>query len=98
MSDSFVTPWTVTHKASLSTGFPRQKFQSGLPLPSPGDIPDPGIEPTSPALEGNSLPLSHQGSPASFFRELPSRRNSRESKQYILSQNDLNLRKLETES
>ena len=41
-------------------GFPRQEYWSGLPFPSPGDLPDPGIEPTSPALKVDSLPLSHQ--------------------------------------
>ena len=50
MSDSFVTPWTVTRQAPLSMGFPRQKYWSGLPFPSPGDLPNPGIEPVSPAL------------------------------------------------
>ena len=43
----FLNPWTVALQASLSTGFHRQ--ESGLPFPSPGDLPDPGIEPTSPA-------------------------------------------------
>ena len=55
MSDSFVTPWTVTHQAPLSMGFPRQEYWSGLPFTSPGDLPDPGIKPeslTSPALAG----------------------------------------------
>ena len=46
----------------LSMGFPRQVTWSGLPFPSPGDIPDPGIEPTSPARQVDSLPLRHQGS------------------------------------
>jgi len=44
-------------------GFPRQEYWSGLPFPSPGDLPDPGIKPTSPALQPDSLLLSHQGSP-----------------------------------
>ena len=48
--------------APLSLGFPRQKHWSGLPFPSPGDLPDPGTEPVSPALEVDSLPLGHQGS------------------------------------
>ena len=43
------TPWTVAHQAPLSMGFPRQQYWSGLPFPSSGDLPDPGIEPTSPA-------------------------------------------------
>ena len=48
-------PWTVAHQAPLSLGFSRQEYQSGLPCPPPGDLPDPGIEPrslTSPALAG----------------------------------------------
>ena len=44
-----VTPWTVAHKAPLPMGFPRQEW-SGLSFPSPGDLPNPGIEPASPAL------------------------------------------------
>ena len=44
MSHSFVTPWTVAHQASLSMGFPRQEFWSGLPFPYPGNLPNPGIE------------------------------------------------------
>ena len=51
----FVTPWTVAHQAPLSMGFPRQEYWSGLPFPSPGDLPDSGIEPASlasPVLAG----------------------------------------------
>ena len=57
----FVTPWTVAHQAPLSTGFPRQEYWSGLPFPSPEDLPDPGIEPTSlesPALAGGFFTTS----------------------------------------
>ena len=43
-------PWTVAYQAPLSVGFSRQEYWSGLPLPSPGDLPNPGIEPESPAL------------------------------------------------
>ena len=46
----FATPWTVAHQAPLSMGFSRQEYWSGLPFPSPGDLPHPGIEPESPAL------------------------------------------------
>ena len=46
----FVIPWAVAPQAPLSTGFPRQEHLSELPLPSPGDLPNPGIEPESPAL------------------------------------------------
>ena len=48
----FVTPWTAARQAPLSKGFPRQEYWSGLPFPSPGDLPDPGIDPASPALAG----------------------------------------------
>ena len=44
------TPWTVAHQAPLPMGFSRQDYWSGLPFPSPGDLPDPGIKPKSPAL------------------------------------------------
>ena len=47
MSDSFVTPWTVVHQALLSMGFSWQEYWSGLPCPSPGDLPNLGTEPTS---------------------------------------------------
>ena len=57
-----VTPWTVTHQAPLSGGFPSLEYWSGLSFP-PGYRPDPGIEPRSPALQADSLPLSHQGGP-----------------------------------
>ena len=59
----FVTPWTVARQAPLSMGFPRQEYWSGLPVASPGDLPDPGIELTSSASQVDSLPLSHLGSP-----------------------------------
>ena len=62
-SDSFEIPWTVAHPAPLSVGFPRQEYWPGLPLPSPGNLSDPGIESTSPALKEDSLPLSHLESP-----------------------------------
>ena len=62
MSDSFATPRTIAHQASLSMGFPRQEYWSGLPFPSPGDLPDPLIKTSSPALQADSLQLSHKGS------------------------------------
>ena len=52
----FATPWTVAHQAPLSMGFPRQEYWSGLPFPSPEDLPDPGIKLTSPALQADPLP------------------------------------------
>ena len=51
----FVTPWTVAHHVPLSVGFSRQEYWSALPFPSPGDLPDPGIEPRSPTLQADSL-------------------------------------------
>ena len=62
----FATPWTIALQAPLSMEFPRQEYWVGLPFPSPGDLPHPGIEPTSPvapALQVDSLPLSHLGNP-----------------------------------
>ena len=56
-------PQTVAHQAPLSMEFPKQEHRCGLPFPSPGDFPDPGIEPTSPAWQADSLPLSHLGRP-----------------------------------
>ena len=52
---SFATPWTVAHQAPLSVGFPGQEYWRGMPFPSPGDLPDPGIEPGSSALQADSL-------------------------------------------
>ena len=54
----FVMLWTVAHQASLSIGFPSQEYWNGLPYPSPGDLPDPGIEPMSPALAGGFFTTS----------------------------------------
>ena len=57
----FVTPWTAARQAPLSVGFPRQEHWSGLPLPSPGELPSPGIEPVSlvpPALAGGFFATS----------------------------------------
>ena len=52
---TLATPWTVAYQAPLSMRFSRQEYWSGLPLLSPGDLPDPGIEPRSPALESDAL-------------------------------------------
>ena len=51
----FATPWTVVYQAPPSVRFSRQEYWSGLPFPSPGDIPNPGIEPWSPALQADAL-------------------------------------------
>ena len=53
---TLATPWTIACQVPLSKGFSRQEYWSGLPFPSPGDFPDPGIEPRSPALQAGSLP------------------------------------------
>ena len=50
-----VTLWTVAHQAPLSMGFSGQEYWSGLPCPPPGDLPNPGIEPRSPALQADFL-------------------------------------------
>ena len=57
----FATPWTVAYQAPLSMGFSRQQYWSGLPCPSPGDLPDPGIKPRSPALQTDALPSQPPG-------------------------------------
>ena len=59
----FATPWTVGHQAPPSMGFSRQEYWSGLPFPSPGDLPDPGIEPGSPALQADALTSEPPGKP-----------------------------------
>jgi len=65
MSNSFATPWAVAHQAFLSMGFPRQEYRRGLPFSSPGDLPDPVIEPLSPALAGGFLTTEPAGEPGS---------------------------------
>ena len=50
-----MTPWTVAYQAPPSMEFSRQAYWSGLPFPSPGDLPDPGIKPGSPALQADTL-------------------------------------------
>ena len=57
------TPWAAAHQAPLSMGFSRQEYWHGLPFPSPGDLPDPGIKPRSPALQADSLPTELTGKP-----------------------------------
>ena len=59
----FVTPWTVAHQAPPSMGFSRQDYWSELPFPSPGDLPDPGIEPRSSTLQADTLTSEPPGKP-----------------------------------
>ena len=66
---SSVTPWTVAGQAPLSMEFSRQEYWSGLPLPSPGDLPDPGIKPGSPVLQEDSLLSEPSGPQTSMFFE-----------------------------
>ena len=66
----FATSWTVAHQAPPSMGFSRQEYWSGLPLPSPGDLPDPGIEPWSPAFQADALTSEPPGKPLIFSVEL----------------------------
>ena len=61
----FAIPWTVAHQAPPSMGFSRQEYWSGLPFPSPWDLPDPGIEPWSPALQAYALLSEPLGKPMS---------------------------------
>ena len=56
-------PWTIACQASLSKGFPRQEYWSGLPFPPPGDLPDPGVEPRSAALAGGFFTNAPLGKP-----------------------------------
>ena len=63
MSDSFATPWTVVHWAPLFMGFSRQEGWSGLPFPSPGDLPGPGIDSVSPELAGGLFTAESPGKP-----------------------------------
>ena len=60
----FATPWTVAYQAPPSMGFSRQEYWSGVPLPSPGDLPNPGIEPGSPAFQADALTSEPPGKPS----------------------------------
>ena len=59
----FATPRSIAYQAPPSMGFSRQECWIGLPFPSPGDLPDPGIEPVSPALQADALPSEPPGKP-----------------------------------
>ena len=69
MSNSFVTPWTVACQAPLSVQFLRHEYWSGLPFPSPGDLPDPGMEPKSPALAGGFFTTEPPGKPMYSYNQ-----------------------------
>ena len=87
----FATPWAVAHQATPSTGFSRQEYWSGLPFPSPGDLPDPGIELKSPALQADALPSEPPEQPMiSWLRRV----NLLERWIYQLSKGEIKLRVL----
>ena len=60
----FATAWTVAYQAPPSMEFSRQEYWSGLPFPSPGDLPAPGIKPGSPTLQADALPSEPPGKPS----------------------------------
>ena len=62
-----MTPWTVVHQAPAPMGFPKQEYWGELPFPSPGDLPNPGIEPGCPALAGGFFTTEPPGKPPSFL-------------------------------
>ena len=66
----FETPWTVAPQAPLPMTFLRQEYWSALSFPSPGDLPNPGIKPRSPALQADSLPTELQGKPCKAQRNI----------------------------
>ena len=66
----FATPWTIAYQAPQSMGFSRQECWSRLQFPSPGDIPDPGIEPGSPTLQADALPSEPPGKPLLTVKDL----------------------------
>ena len=72
MSDSSMILWTVALQALLSMGFPWQEYWCGLSFPSPGDLPNPGIEPTSPVLAGRFFTTEPPGSPLLTISSLQS--------------------------
>ena len=59
----FAIPWTVAYQAPPSMEFSRQEYWSGLPFPSPGDLPNPGTEPRSPTFQADALPSEPPGKP-----------------------------------
>ena len=71
MFNSFASPWTMAHQALLPIEFPRQEQCSGFPFPSPGDLPDPGIKPTSSALAGGSFITDPPGKPRHIYNLFP---------------------------
>ena len=75
---TFCDPWTVAHQAPLSMGFSRQEYWSGLPFPSPGDLPNPGIKPRSPTLQADALTSAPLGKPLNIRIQVLTSKISRE--------------------
>ena len=73
-----MTPWTVAYQPPLSIAFSRQEYWSGLPFPSPRDLPNPGIEPGSPAFQADALTSEHQGSPGNEVKFEDQERDGRD--------------------
>ena len=71
----FATPWTVAYQAPPSMGFSRQECWNGLPFPSPGDLPHPGIQPRSPALQADALPSEPPGKPNPSYKQAKKKKN-----------------------
>ena len=71
----FATPWTAACQAPLSMGFSRQEYWSGLPFPPPGDLPNPGIEPGSPALQADSLQSEPPLEKSTYAKAVPVQAN-----------------------
>ena len=78
LQPTLMTPWTIAGQAPLSMGFSRQEYWGGLPFPSPGDLPDPGIEPMCPALAGRLFTSEPPGKPGltSYSFPMSSERSS----------------------
>ena len=81
----FATPWTVAYQVSPSMGFSRQEHWSGLPFPSPGDLPNPGIEPGSSALEADALTSEPPGKQTFKWNSVPKALSTLESTSQILN-------------
>ena len=104
----FVTPWTVALQVPLSMGFSRQEYWSGLPCLPPGDLPNPGVVPMSPALQADCLPSEPPGKPSSSSRCLATklcptlydpvdcRQRSQASLSFTISQSLLKLMSIES--
>ena len=74
----FATSWTVAYQVPLSMGFSRQEYWSGLPFPSPGNLPDRGIKHGSPALQADALPSERPGKPINKWAKALDRNFSKE--------------------